>query len=245
MPLAATDWNEVTAIATIALGGVTAVLAIAAIVAAWYARRGLQAASADLKATQEATKVTREMSQQQIEASRRPLLIDVPPDWSSDLRVGRLARRKRRMRLSFGDGHSHEIDPGQIYVHREGSRLYIAVPLRNVGTGLAVIPRAISILALANASIAETTYGVAERARVPPGETTRISCVAGIHAEPTYPWLVTISVVYYDYLNGQEAATVVYLEQARPRAEWTLRDIEHELPERPPDRPSLVFVPPV
>lgn len=236
MCLAATDWNEVTAISTVALAAITGVLAVAAIVAAWYARRGLQAAAADLRATNEATQVTREMAEAQIQAARRPLLIDVPCEVLDG------AARPKRIRYSFGDGHAPEIEPNEIYVHRDGANVYIVVPLRNVGTGLASIPHMMSILAAgSDESIESTSYGRAERSRVPPGETTRISCVAGLYAEPKHPWVVTISVMYYDYLNGQEAVTVVYLEQEEPGGEWALADIEHALPERAPDRPSLVF----
>jgi hypothetical protein len=80
--MAATDWNEVTAIATGALAVLTFLLVIAAILAARYAKSDietqLKTSAEDLRATREATQTAQAMAQRQIEASHRPLLIDVP-----------------------------------------------------------------------------------------------------------------------------------------------------------------------
>jgi hypothetical protein len=217
--IAATDWTKVTAQATIALAIVTAVLASAAIVAAWYARRGLQAAAADLKATQE--------------ASRRPLLVDVAPDESirSD-KARSVSRSSGSIRLTFGDGHSDQIDPRQAYVHLSDRYLYAAVPLRNVGTGLALIDP-INVMVLSD-SISESMWGEVDRPRVAPNERTRVLCRGTIYLQPDYPWLVTIGVTYYDFLGGQQTITLIDLEQLDPDANWIIRSIKHELPERPP-----------
>lgn len=64
MHVAGTDWGEVTAIATGLLVIVTAVLAVAAILAARYAKDALDTARADLKTAQD-----------QLEGVQRPLVV--------------------------------------------------------------------------------------------------------------------------------------------------------------------------
>jgi hypothetical protein len=232
--LASTDWAKVTAEATIALAAITAVLAVAAIAAAWFAARGLRAASADLKATQEATVVTREMGQRQIDAAHRPLLIDVAPAGPVGGNDPLLpAYDAPRIRLDFPGGHTDDIDPRKIYVHLSGPRINIAIPLRNVGNGLAVInQRTIIVL---GQRIDEIRDCLVQRPRVPPGETTRIICapplVQGEVAD--YPWGVTVAIGYDDFLGRQGAIAVVHLEQPYRESDWVLKDVEQDLPERP------------
>ena len=134
--LVATDWAKITADATVALAVVTAVLAVAAIVAAVFTWRGLRTAADDLRATQEATTVTQEMAQRQIDASYRPLLIDVPPYGPLDPNDPLVPADSPRIRLDFPGGHTDVADPRQIYVQLSGPRANIAIPLRNVGQGL-------------------------------------------------------------------------------------------------------------
>lgn len=74
--------------------------------------------------------------QRQIEASRLPLLIDVTKTTSvdSDLDPGNLVA------LSFPGGHDVEAwDWRRVYDGYPAGRICVAVPLRNVGSGLAVI----------------------------------------------------------------------------------------------------------
>jgi len=78
--MAAIDWSEVTALATVAL-------VIAATAAALYAKRDIEAqlhtSADDLLATREATKAAQEAAQRQLRASYRPLLhraSDLRPD---------------------------------------------------------------------------------------------------------------------------------------------------------------------
>jgi hypothetical protein len=233
----AVDWNEVTAIATAALALLTFILAGAAIHAARYAKRDidtqLETSAADLRATREATVAAQEMAQRQLEASYRPLLIDVAPD--SGAEVGEevmLSLGEPVIHLSFPGGHTGEVAPYNAYVGLSGPRVNVAVPLRNVGNGLAVIsPLSIRLL---GQRVLEQRRGeqVADvrRPRVPPGETTRILCAPQIsHAEMAeYPWILTLRVPYFDFAGGQGSVAIVHLAQPFQDGPWSLLSVTHE-----------------
>jgi hypothetical protein len=230
---AATDWTEITAEATIALAAVSAVLAVAAIVAAVFTSRGLHTAAADLRATQESTTVAQEMAQRQIEASYRPLLIDVAPYGPVDPNDPLVPADEPRIRLDFPGGHTDVADPRQIYVHLSGPRANIAIPLRNVGQGLAIVDPA--LVSVYGQRIGEMGPPVVQRKRIPPGEITRILCTprlvsAGLEVA-TYPWTLEVRVQYSDFIGGQGAVVVIYLEKQWSDTEWLLRDVE----QIPPD----------
>jgi hypothetical protein len=220
---------ELTAYATLGLGVFTVVLAIAAIGAAIAAAKSLREARTS-------TDIAKKMAERQIEATRRPLLIDVPIAGPIDPNERLIPNRSDpRVLVRFGDGFEEEADPRQICVRRRSERLYIAVPLRNIGTGVAVLAPPFSILAL-GPWVPETSFPRTERRFVPPGETTRISCVARIHGEPdSYPWVVTVSAVYHDFLHRQESVITVYLEQSEMNGEWTLLDIARYMSDAPDD----------
>ncbi len=231
--LAATDWAQTTAEATVALAVVTGALAVAAIIAAAFTWRGLRTAAEDLRATQDATTVAQEMAQRQIEASYRPLLIDVPPYGPIDPSDPLVPADEPRIRLDFPGGHSDVADPRQIYVHLSGPRANIAIPLRNVGQGLAVVDPA--LVSVYGQRIGEMEPPVVQRKRIPPGEITRILCVprlvsAGLEVA-RYPWTLEVRVPYSDFIGGQGAVVVIYLEQQLSDTEWLLKDVE----QIPPD----------
>jgi len=234
--VAATDWNEATAIATAALALLTFALAVAAIIAAYYAKRSidaeLQTSAEDLRATREATEAAQTMAQRQIDASHRPLLIDVAPtgpiDDNDDLLVNYSAPR---VRLAFPGGHTDDADPRAIYVHLGGPWVSIAVPLRNVGQGLAVIdPQQITAH---GQRLDEMTSCEVQRQRLPPGETARIICTARMiqGQVATYPWVLSVAVPYCDFSSGQPAMAIVHLEQLGREEDWRLRDVEQAQPE--------------
>lgn len=230
--VATADWNEVTAIATAALAFLTFVLAIAAIIAAYYAKRGIDAelrtSADDLRVTREATEAAQTMAQRQIETSYRPLLIDVAPTGpvsSNDDLLGSYG--VPRIRLSFPGGHNDDIDPRKIYVHLTGPWVSIAVPLRNVGQGLAVIDS--RQIAAHGQRLGEMAGCEVQHQRVPPGETTRIICSPRLAQgqAATYPWVLSVTVPYCDFSGGQAAVAIVNVEQRGSGEDWCLRDVEH------------------
>lgn len=115
MHAAMVNWNEVTALATVAL-------VLAATAAAIYAKRDietqLQTSAEALKATRDATLAAQEMAQRQIESSYRPLLIDVPPD--GIIQYDPLAMKITpagegpRIHAEFPGGHGANFDPRKI-----------------------------------------------------------------------------------------------------------------------------------
>jgi hypothetical protein len=191
MWVAATDWEAVTAIATAALAFLTFVLAGAAIVAALFAKRAIDA---DREAAREA---------------HRPLLLDVAETTSaeSDLDPGPTAT------LSFSGVHTVEWDWRLVYVGLADGLLYVAVPLRNVGNGPAVI--AVDGIRVVDDGV-DRLPAAAEvhRERVAPGETTRVLCSYRSTREESLRSL-TLMVPYRDFTGDQKTAASVELERVR------------------------------
>jgi hypothetical protein len=235
--MAAIDWGEVTALATVAL-------VLAASAAALYAKRDIEAhlhtSAEDLRATREATKAAQEVAQCQLQASYRPLLIEVPPLGPPDAgdRPPVAGTNKGRVQLRFPGGHEGYADPREVYVALSGPRINVAVPLRNVGNGLAVIhPAQVQLLGqrMLPQRVGEWLT-VVERPRVPPGETTRILHAPQISATEMadYPWILTLRVPYWDFAAEQGSVALIYLQQEYRDDPWLLLWIKHEAFEPPP-----------
>ncbi len=226
--LAATDWNEVTALATGALAVLTFALVVAAFFAARYARRDieaqLQTSAEDLKATREATEGAQSAVQRQIEASRLPLFIDVTETTSvhSDLDPS------DKVRLRFPDGHEKDIDWRRVYVGNDAGRVYVAVPLRNVGSGLAVID--VDGIRLIGGLLDGDVLGrEVHRERVPPGETTRIICTRGMKPFSERNDLQLL-VPYRDFAGEQATVADVRLVWVQGD-QWRVRSVTPVAPE--------------
>jgi len=179
--LMASVTSRATALATVAL-------VLAASAAALYAKRDIEAhlrtSADDLRATREATQAAQEAAQRQLQASYRPLLIETPPHGPPDESDRALVAgpNKGRVQLRFPGGHEDFADPRAVYVELSGPRINIAVPLRNVGNGLAVIhPMQVQLLGqrMLKQRVGEFLT-VVERPRVPPGETGRVPVAGGI-----------------------------------------------------------------
>jgi hypothetical protein len=232
---ASVDWNEVTALATGALALLTFLLVIAAIIAAVLAKRDidtqLETSAEDLKATREATQAAQTMAQRQIETSYRPLLIDVPPDGPVpydplEMKITPMGEGPR-IHVEFPGGHAADFDPRQIYVGLSGGRMNIAVPLRNVGNGVAAILPA--LITVGGQRIGEMVGCIIQSTKlVPPGETTRIVCVPRLTQSEMadYPWTVIVQVPYQDYVGRQPTVARVWLEQRHKETEWLLHGVD-------------------
>jgi hypothetical protein len=230
--VAATDWNEVTAIATGGLAVLTFALVIAAFFAARYAKRDidtqLQTSAEDLKATREATQAAQTMAQRQIESSHRPLLIDVAPDGPvpyDPLTITPLGDAPR-IHTEFPGGHAATFDPRQVYVGPSGGRMNIAVPLRNVGTGVAALIPA--LITVGGQRIGEMGGCIVQSKLVPPGENTRVVCAPRLTQleMADYPWVLIINVPYRDYIGGQPTIARLRLEQRFKETEWLLHGVD-------------------
>jgi hypothetical protein len=231
------DWNEFAAIATGALAVFAAIAARYARLAALYAKRDievqLEASHDELEAAREATETAQamaqrqiEVSQRQLEASYRPLLIGVVPTGPVSRNDPVLVAAPTLMEIEFPGGHSDTIDSRRTYVALSGGRMNIAVPLRNVGNGLAVVfPALIRVVGQRIGSMEGTSV---QSKLVPPGETTRAVCAPRLTQleAASYPWVVILTVPYQDFADGQQTIARVFLEQQYKESKWILRDID-------------------
>jgi hypothetical protein len=127
------------------LTGFTLVLAIATVGLVLVTRHGISQARADARAELK-------ILERQVGAGYRPLLVDVPstapvsPDMGALYDVTRAEGPNLRVNdpgpvieTKFPGHESKFFDPRTVFVSFEGAMIYISVPLRNVGRGLAVI----------------------------------------------------------------------------------------------------------
>jgi hypothetical protein len=231
------DWSEFTAIAT----GVLALGLIPTAIGIWITYKAAtddlratqqaaevaQRASRDeLEATREATRTAQAMAQRQLEASYRPLLIDVVPTGPVSLNDPIDMALGDRIWVEFPGGHGDTFDPRQIYVALGGGRINIAVPLRNVGSGVAVVLPALIWVGGQRMGTMEGCH--VQSKLVPPGETTRVVCAPRLTQQEMadYPWAVIVHVPYQDFAGGQLTIARVMLEQRFKETEWILRAVD-------------------
>jgi hypothetical protein len=231
------NWTEFTAIAT----GVLALGLIPTAIGIWVtykaatedlhatqraAELAQRASHDELQATREATKAAQAIGQRQIEASYRPLLIDVVPSGPVSENDRVLIASQGRINVEFPGGHSEVFDPRQIYVGLIGGRINIAIPLRNAGNGLAVLLPA--LITADGQRIGAMEGTIVQSKRVPPGETTRVVCAPRLTqlAAASYPWVVIVKVPYQDFTGGQPTIARIWLEQRFKETGWLLHGID-------------------
>ena len=231
------NWTEFTAIAT----GVLALGLIPTAIGIWVtykaatddlhatqraAELAQRASHDELQATREATQTAQAMGQRQIEASYRPLLIDVVPSGPVSENDRVLIASEGRIKVEFPGGHGDVFDPRQIYVALSGGRMNIAIPLRNVGNGLAVLLQA--LITAGGQRIGAMEGTTVQSKLVPPGETTRVVCAPRLTQleAASYPWVVIVKVPYQDFTGGQPTIARIWLEQRFKETEWLLHGID-------------------
>jgi hypothetical protein len=202
--VAAVDWGEVTALGT-------AALALGVPIASWGVFLAYRASTQDITATREAMYAAHDDAEQQLEAAEQPLLIEVlrhGPVTDDMEAVPNPDARQRAALPMMVSAHlglaPRSIDPRAAYVVVENGVAYLSVPLRNVGRGLAVIePIGITV-----DDVALRTVQV-DRPRVPPGESSRVSCsVQAPDAATNY----TLSVAYSSVAGRQAKLAEIKLE---------------------------------
>ena len=205
---------DLTATATLVLAAAALVLALAAVAlvlgtraAATHAR---QAAAAD-----------RALLRRQLAAGYRPVLVDVlttapvPDDMDPRLDVAQ---------------QPIEFDPRTVFVEVDAAKVFISVPLRNVGPGLAVLDR--SGVEIRGPGLGDPEHRAVQRIHVPVGETTRID-ISAAHAvgEPISTGTVwELRVPYADFAGTQR--TVVRLQLVchgdDAQGPWLVEHVEQE-----------------
>jgi hypothetical protein len=199
------DWNEVTAIAT-------GVLAVSVPPTLYFTKCAYETAKADLVATSKA-------ASDQLKAEHRPLLIDITPTAppAVDLDGG------EGVTLDFPGWHTTG-DGRYVCIGVRQGRVFFAVPLRNVGRGLAVIdPKEITV---EGDRIAQHSLGCeVQRERVPSGEMTRILCTYESAARGETPNVYEMRVPYSDLDESQSFEVRVHLER-ESGDNWHVRDVK-------------------
>jgi hypothetical protein len=201
--IAGTDWNEWVGIGTLALAVATAILAFVSAAGVRVAARagkdtrslaetseqevrvlgeqiGIQREEVDAVLAQaEASRLQVETSQAALRATVRPILVNVP--------FGSIAPREPvqdGVRIGPGDDQFALVAPFAIHVAQsnEGPSLYVSVPARNVGTGVAIVQDA----AILSNDLRARWDGTATVSVVPPGERTRATFrfPAVLHGDP-------------------------------------------------------------
>jgi hypothetical protein len=117
---------------------------------------------------------------------------------------------------------------GVVYVGYPAGRICVAVPLRNVGNGLAVIDST-GIRVIGDGLDREVLGREVHRERVPPGETTRILCTHGVMPSAERQDLQLL-VPYRDFADEQPTVADVRLERVQ-EDQWRVRSVTPVAPE--------------
>jgi hypothetical protein len=179
-----------------------------------------------------ATRAELELLRRQLGAGHRPVLLDVPVTAPVPADMGAEdshAGPTIETRLP-GIG-PRRIDPRRPFVAFEGQKVYLSVPLRNVGGGLAVLDG--GGLALAGPMIGDLEYRALQRDHVPVGETARIDLVAAQAPDPDDKPDITweLTVPYSDPSGWWR--TVAHVQIVCRDEDWLIERVEHESDHEP------------
>jgi hypothetical protein len=224
MTLVAPPSADLTATATLILAGITVALVVATIALVVATRAGNAQARAD------AGKELR-LLRRQFSADRRPLLVDVlttapvPPDMGASENAEGTEGLHRVIRYPgptietrLPGFEARLIDPRTPFVAVQAGKIYVSVPLRNVGRGIAVIDG--GSVAIEGPGVGVAEYRAVQRPHVPVNETTRVDLIIGYrhdeidrHDEITttegIAW--SLQVPYTDFAGEQPTAVVMTL----------------------------------
>ena len=205
---------DLTATATLVLAAIVLVLALATVSLVLATR----AATANAR---RAAAAELEVLQRQLAAGYRPVLVDVlttapaPDDMDARLDVAQ---------------QPQDFDPRTVFVKVDDAKVFISVPLRNVGRGLAVIDR--SGVGISGPSIGEPEHRAVQRNHIPVGETTRIDVITAHAVEEPIPsgTIWELRVPYADFAGAQR--TVVGLQIVcrgdDARGPWLVERVDQE-----------------
>jgi hypothetical protein len=245
--------DSLTAIATLVLAGITLALVFATIWLVLSTRAGTLQARADAKAELK-------VLERQVGASYRPLLVDVLTSAPVPDDMGALYD------VSWSQGPNataHEpgpviesklpgmvarfFDPRTAFVLFQGGKIFLSVPLRNVGPGLAVIDD--DGVELAGPLVGTLEYRTIQRRQVPVGETTRIDLItAALRWQDSYetvPGRVMfgtawqLAVPYLDFAGEQRTTAKLQIVCRGEQVDgpWLVERVEQESPHE--DEPRI------
>ena len=148
--------------ATLALAAITLALVIVAVALVATTRARTARALADARKELD-------LVRHLLGAEHRPLLVDV-------LSSAPVPRDMDTRASAFPGLEPRPFDPRTVFVAFEAEKIYVSVPLRNVGRGLAVVDG--GGVALAGPLVGNVEYRTVQREHVPVEETTRIDLIA-------------------------------------------------------------------
>jgi hypothetical protein len=204
---------------------VLAVVAVALLIAIVALVAGTRKAIAD-------TRRELELLGREFTAGRRPILADVldnapvPSGMEDETRFPGLERRP--------------VDPRAVFVAFGSGKLYLSVPLRNIGESLALMDG--SGVTLSGPLVGEVEYRSVQREHVPVNETTRVDLIAALRTEtasdagdeePTrrgIAWRLTIP--YCDVSGNQRAVAQLQIGSRGDdvNGPWRVERVEHDIP---------------
>jgi hypothetical protein len=185
-----------------------------------------QAAAAQVQAAQDAAERQVAAARKQLDAEHRPFLIEVLrdgpvfPDMGArenpDIARGSASRQiPRTITVVFDNARPpEEIDPRHLLVRLERGMIFVSVPLRNVGRGLAIIDEGSVRLRGSPGVGAAKAIPTARPRQVPAGETMRVQVITGFPAGApamTQDDRWQLIVPYRDYAWEQPAQVEVLL----------------------------------
>lgn len=173
---------SLTAIAVFVLAGITLTLVVLMVWLVFWIRAATSRAQANAKAQLR-------VIERAVAAGYRPLLVDVlrtapvPDDMEAVYDVASAQGPRAKVHETGpviesrlpGMG-ARFFDPRAVFVLFEGGRIFLSVPLRNVGRGVAVIDG--DGIELTGPLVGELEYLTIQRRHVPAAETTRIDLIA-------------------------------------------------------------------
>ena len=184
-----------------------------------------------------ATRAELELLRRHLGAGHRPVLVDVVPTAPVPADMGAEEDPAGpTIETSLPGMRPQRIDPRRPFVTFEGQKIYLSIPLRNAGDGLAVIDG--GGVALSGPSVGELAYRAVQRDRIPVGETTRIDLIAAPQLDPAEQAGITwqLTVPYSDSAGAQRTVARLHMvcrgdDLAGP---WLVEHVEQES-ERAPE----------
>jgi hypothetical protein len=236
---------DVTATATLVLAAIALALVLATAALVVVTRAGTRQAQDDARAQLE-------LLRRQLWAGHRPLLVDVlvsapvPSDMGApEVEQGTapdtpVIAAGPAVEIALPGIQPRRVDPRTVFVSIEAGKIYLSVPLRNVGRGLAVIDR--GGVEIEGPGVGSLEYRTVQRHHVPVNETTRIELITGYRMQELEEirgpaW--RLSVPYTDFAGDQRTVARLRIvgRGEDTRGPWYIERVEQESLElEPSDR---------
>lgn len=215
---------DLTATATLVLAGITLCLMLATVGLVIATGKLVTSTRESAKQAREDARSERQLLERQLQATYRPLLVDVlergdiTPDMGAsestmiDERGMTIFLGPPRLDVELPGMGVRSIDPRDVFVLFENGKVFVSVPLRNVGRGLAVIVG--EEVALRGTALGAIEHMSVRRYHVPVGETTRVELTMGYRMQeqisaPGEIW--SLKVPYHDFAGDQYSEVLLQI----------------------------------